>query len=212
MTHYTPAARALLAVALIHVGTASLLATDYSESTAFDFSNNPSSPTRIRLSLGDNEIHGTTGREVTGGPVDRDFFTFVVPAGQQLTSISLLGGTTTAGAGGLGFIGITDSGSFGTDVPTSPAGLLGYLHYSTTQIGTDVLDDIGTGAGSRQFTAPLGPGTYAVWIQETAVASVSYGFSFHKSQISVPDGGPGAAGLAGAMGLMLWVASRSRRA
>lgn len=199
-------------MALINVGTASLSATAYTESPSFDFSNNPSSPTRITLSLGDNEIHGTTGRSVAGGPVDRDFFTFVVPAGQQLTSISLLGGTTTAGAGGLGFIGITDANNFGSAVPTAATGLLGYLHYSTTQIGTDVLDDIGAGAGSRQFTSPLGPGTYAVWIQETAVANVSYGFSFHKTQISVPDGGPGLAGLAGAMGMMLWVAGRSRRA
>jgi PEP-CTERM motif len=32
--------------------------------------------------------------------------------------------------------------------------------------------------GSSGFTPPLGPGNYAIWIEETSVESLAYGFDF----------------------------------
>ncbi len=193
-------------------GAVSLHATNYDESVQGEFSLTSSSPTHISLTLGGNEIRGTTGRSVAGGPVDRDFFEFTIPAGQQLTSITPLAGTTFAGAGSLSFIAVVSGGSFGATAPTTASGLLGYHHYGPAEIGTDILDDIGAGAGSIGFSAPLGPGQYAFWIQETAVASVSYGFNFNKTQISVPENGPGLFAGAGVLALTLGVARRMRGA
>ena len=47
-------------------------------------------------------------------------------------------------------------------------------------MGTDILDNIGVPmAGSTGFTGPLGPGTYAFWLQEASPGSpVHYGFNF----------------------------------
>jgi hypothetical protein len=197
-------------VACVLGAAVSLHATNYDESVQGDLSTSPGVPTHISLTLGDNEIHGSTGRQVTGGPVDRDFFEFTIPAGQQLTSITPLRGTTFAGAGSLSFIGLVSGSNFGATVPTTAGGLLGYHHYGPSEIGTDILDDIGTGAGSIGFSAPLGPGNYAIWIQETAVASVNYGFNLHKTQVSVPESGPGLFAGAGALALTLAAARRLR--
>lgn len=189
---------------------ASLSAAGYDESAQGDLSTVSSAPTHISLTLGDNVIQGTTGRAVTGGPVDRDFFQFTIPAGQQLTSITPLRGTTFAGAGSLSFIAVVSGDSFGATAPTTATGLLGYHHYGPSEIGTDILDDIGAGAGSIGFTAPLGPGNYAFWIQETAVASVNYAFSFNKTQVSAPEGGPGLMAGAGVLAATFAMARRVR--
>lgn len=198
------------AVASLLGAAASVQAAGYNEAVQGDLSTVPSSPSHISLTLGGNEIRGTTGRAVAGGAVDRDFFEFTIPAGQQLASITPLRGTTSAGAGSLSFIGVVSGGSFGAAAPTSASGLLGYHHYGPVEIGTDILDDIGAGAGAIGFKAPLGPGQYAFWIQETAVASVSYAFSFNKSQVSAPEGGPGLLAGAGVLAMTFAVARRVR--
>lgn len=200
---------ALLAMTVLGAAV-SLHATHYDESVQGDFSSTPNAPTHISLTLGGNEIWGTTGRSVAGGPVDRDFFEFTIPAGQQLSSITPLAGTTFAGAGSVSFIAVVSGGSFGATAPTTAGALLGYHHYGPAEIGTDILDDIGAGAGSIGFSAPLGPGQYAFWIQETAVSSVHYGFRFNKTQISVPESGPGLFAGAGVLALMIGVARRLR--
>lgn len=192
---------------------ASLLANAvHSEAVSGDFSGNPDSPTPVTFSVGDNEVTGTTGN--TASVVDRDFFTFTVPADSRLVSITMLQGTTSAGPGNKSFIGIIAGNSFGATIPAGPAGaatLLGYHHYEPSEVGTDILDDIGVGlsfAPPIGFTGPLSAGTYSAWIQETvADSSVSYGFNFRVA--SVPDSGPGIWASLGLVGLL---AFRQRQA
>lgn len=185
----------------------------YDESVSGDLSTVPSSPTGISLLIGDNEVHGTTGRAVAGGPVDRDFFRIAIPTGWQLSGIEVLRGTTSAGAGSLSFLGLVKASDFGATAPTDPAALLGYHHYSPTEIGTDILDDLGAAAGAQGFSGALGAGTYSFWVQETAVSSVDYAFNLKVSRVStVPDAGPqGWLGFA-TLGMTLFVGRRFARA
>lgn len=204
---------AALVVALTAPFAAPAANISYDESVSGDLSTASGSPTGISLLIGDNEVHGITGRAVAGGPVDRDFFRVAIPVGWQLSGIEVLRGTTAAGAGSLSFLGVVKAADFGATPPTAPADLLGYHHYSPTEIGTDILDDLGTGFGAQGFTGPLGAGTYTFWVQETAVASVDYAFDLKVSRVStVPDAGPqGWLGFA-TLGMTLVVGRRYARA
>jgi hypothetical protein len=71
------------------------------------------------------------------------------------------------------------------------ATLLGFSHYAASDIGNDILADIGDRNSplgnpdpTMGFTAPLGPGTYTAWTQETAIGTTTYGVNF---VIAVPE-------------------------
>lgn len=134
-------------------------ATIWDEDVSGDLSDNGSAPTPLVMGIGSNQVLGATGND--GGGIDLDHFTFTVPSGAALTSLILLGNTTVSG--GASFLGISAA-------PTISVGnLLSFLHYSGDQIGTDLLETLGTGA--------LPSGTYSVWVQETG-GPVTYGFDF----------------------------------
>jgi hypothetical protein len=63
-------------------------ATVYRESASGDLSNSGITPTVLPVSLGSNQIFGTTGR-VTA--TDRDYFAITVPTGLQISQIVGLG-------------------------------------------------------------------------------------------------------------------------
>jgi hypothetical protein len=152
------------------------IADDYDE-TAGDLSNVASAPTLVNLTSGGNKITGTTG---TGsGSVDLDYFRVNVPAGMKLVAIDLL----SYDGPSQSFIGVERGTAFTDAASTSanPRLLLGYTHFNSSMIGTDVLDDIGAGAGSQGFTGPLGPGDYSFWIQENSTPVVHYQFSLMLS-------------------------------
>lgn len=198
------AATAAFAVA----ATPSAGATGYNES-AGDLSNSNTSPTPVTFGVGDNFITGTTGS--TSGVIDRDYFTFTLAPGEELTAIMVLDGTTSiAGPDPLNprsFIGVEAGGAV-TD-PAAPVvgDLLGYTHYGPSLIGTDILDNIGSGAGAQGFTGSLGAGTYSVWIQEANAGTANYAFNFLVR--SVPEPSTWAMMLAG-FGLIGWSMRRRR--
>ena len=168
----------LLACAFLY-GMAAHGDTIYNESVSGDLSNSGLTPTLLTVSLGSNDVFGTTGRNATTG-VDRDYFTFTIPQGQYLTAITVLPGTQTLGPMGESFIGI-ESGPEVTVSPaaTTAAGLLGWYHYDTGDIGVNILPLMGTsGLGSTGFTTPLPAGTYSFWVQEGNVGTVPYGLEF----------------------------------
>jgi len=144
------------------------------------------------LAAGSNEVHGMTGKDAASNQKDLDYFSFSVPNGLQLSEIRLL----DAASQSKGFFGL-EAGPELT-LPSNAAtaaGLLGWVHYTGTQIGTDLLDDIGSsGLGASGFTPPLGAGTYSVWVQDTSVGAFPYAFDFVLT--SVPDHGSGMAELA----------------
>jgi hypothetical protein len=185
--------------------TAASAANGWDEATQGDFANLGTAPTPITLGVGSNLILGTSGR--SAGVVDRDYFTFTLPAGWQLDSITLLPGSTFIGASGLGFIAV-QGGTQVTMSPTSsdPSVLLGWHHTSENDIGTDVLGLIGLGAGAIGFSGPLQAGSYAFWAQETATGSATYRYDFNVSVVPEP-----AAPLLMAAGLAALAALRKRR-
>jgi hypothetical protein len=178
MTSHSLRSIVLLASAFLY-GMAAHGDTTYFESVSGDLSNSGLAPTLLTVSLGSNDVFGTTGKDAATGTVDRDYFTFTVPQGLELTAITVLPGTTTLGTLGESFIGI-ESGSLVTVLPTATtaAGLLGWDHYGTDDIGVNILPLMGMGAGATDFTGPLPAGQYSFWVQEASVGSVNYGFDF----------------------------------
>jgi len=175
----------------------------YSETVSGDLSNNGLSPTVVSLLLGDNLVSGTTGKNAAG-VIDRDYFTITLAPDEALDAIVLQPGTTTLGTLGFSFIGVQSGGTV-TVLPTatSAAGLLGWTHYDQSEIGTDILDNMGVPANnSTGFTPPLGAGSYTFWVQEASTGSVNYAFDFHVAAIPEPSSwamlllGFGAIGLA----------------
>ncbi len=149
-----------------------------------DFSNDRSNPTDVSFAPGDNDIIGVTGGiGVNGGPpADLDYFTFVIPQGLVLKSLTVL--DSRVGGGALQFIGI-ELGDVITVDPAAPVAgpLLGWKHIrpesaTPTDVGTDILPAIGQGAGAQHFTPPLGPGTYTVWVQDSSTPPSNYELRF----------------------------------
>jgi hypothetical protein len=152
----------------------------YDESVSGDLSNSGLTPTLLTVSLGSNEVLGTTGKDAVTGIIDRDYFTFTVPDGLELAGITLLPGTQTLGKLGESFIGL-EAGPEVTVATsaTTAAGLLGWYHYGASDIGNDILPPMGSaGLGSTGFTPPLPAGTYSFWVQEASVGTVNYGLDF----------------------------------
>ena len=156
-------------VALFCGTTLNANAAAWNEAVNGDFSNNGLAPTAVAFANGVNTVLGTTGN--AGQGVDRDYFTFVVPTGTNLTALRLLNNTTVSGSSS--FIGI----QAGSQVTVSPSGagaenLIALGHYSNDQIGTNILPSI-----LLSPTGTLPSGTYSVWVQELG-GLVDYGFDF----------------------------------
>lgn len=205
-----------LTLGLANGGNAAVI---WNEAVNGDFSGNNLAPTPLgSLSIGDNEVFGSTGRN-GAGVVDRDYFTFTVPAGLALSGIIVLAGTTSLGPTNTSFIGISAGNTVNHDpaVVTDALGLLGWRHFAgspnpQSDIGINILGEIGNPPtqppagvpGATGFTPPLSAGVYSVWVQETATGSTNYGFDF----VLVPEPAS-AAGLL--TGLVLLAMLRRRR-
>jgi hypothetical protein len=146
----------------------------YNEAVQGDLSNSGLTPTPIAITVGSNQIFGTTGRDANG--IDRDYLTITVPTGLQLTAITELTGTSVGGV--VSFIGI----QAGSQVTISPnaadaAGLLGWTHYGGAATDTNLLPTMSIPTqGSSGFTPPLSAGDYSIWIQDFNTGSFSYAF------------------------------------
>jgi hypothetical protein len=133
-------------------------------------------PTAVSVGLGSNPILGSTGNH-TGTGIDLDYFSITVPSGAALSSLTVLPGTSINGDSS--FIGVQAGPqvTVAAPFPLNASGLLGWAHYSTSDINRDILPRMGIPLiGSTGFTAPLGPGTYSFWMQEFDTGTVNYGF------------------------------------
>ena len=176
---------AAAAAAVTVSGSPASAAVAYDESVSPDLSDTGLAPTPISLSIGSNIIQGSSGHD-SAGAIDRDYFTFTLGANQALTAIDILQGTQTLG---FSFIGIQAGNQ--VTLPFFPAdatGLLGWYHYSSADIGTDILDNMSVPTdGSSGFAGTLGPGTYSVWVQEISPGgAVPYSFDFVVAQVPEP--------------------------
>ena len=174
----------------------------YSEAIDGDLSNLAAAPTPLVLDLGANTVSGSTSIGASG---DFDFFTITVPINLELSTLFL----DSFSAGNLSFMGVQSGTSWteGTGGGINPANLLGWTHFGTgnSTVGTDLLDDLGAGAGAMGFTPPLPSGDYTFLVQDTGSVPVAYGFTFNV----VPEPSAPAA-LIGALIALAFV--RSKRA
>ena len=176
-----------LVLAACCAGNAALAAEVYRESVDGELSSNGLAPTAITLAAGSNQIFGRMGGG--GGGADLDYFTVTVPTQMQLTALTLLSDTRVIG---VSFIGMQAGPQLTVDPRAGSAnGLLGWMHYGATDIGTDILPTIGTGFGASGFTPPLGAGQYSFWLQETGAGSVTYGLDLQLQPVPLPTALPG---------------------
>jgi len=172
----------------------------WNESIQGDLSGNGLAPTNVPMTVGNNLVSGTIGN--AGQGVDRDYFTFTVPAGAVLSAIQLLPNTFVSGS--ASFIAM----QAGPQLTVTPSGmgvenLLGFALYGSDQIGTNILP-LFNAAGQ------LPPGTYSVWLQETG-GTVEYGLDFQLTSTAPPDGDvPLPPWALGALGLLL-LSARARK-
>ncbi len=194
MSTPTPLLRATLLACVLVAGTAAQAATVWNEAVNGDFSNLGASPSLLALAPGSNLVMGTTGR--VNGVVDRDYFRFTLPPGQQLDTLTVMPGTVALGLSALSFIAV-QAGTQVTVNPTggSPAGLLGYWHFGENDIGFDILGVMSVSQGAIGFNSPLPAGDYAFWIQDTGNGTATYHLDFGVS--AVPEAASAALWLAG---------------
>jgi hypothetical protein len=155
-------------------------AADYDESMDGDLSGNRLAPTSIALGLGSNTVTATS---VAG---DLEYYTMAVPSGHTLSAVTL---ASYASLDGLAFVAVQSGTTFtepatGTDVGQ----LLGWTHFGSgnSTVGTDILDDMGAGAGAIGFTPPLPAGNYTFWSQQTGASSTTYALNFQVMAVPPP--------------------------
>lgn len=155
--------------------------TVYNEAVSGDLSNSGLTPNVLAFAPGSNQVIGTTGR---GAATDRDYFTITVPTGYQISRIVELAGTQ---AGGVSFFAIQAGPQ--VTIPTSAttaAGLLGWTHYESAAVNTDILPAISLPAeGSSGFSA-LTASQYSFWIQDFTAGSYNYAFDIQLAQTPEP--------------------------
>lgn len=190
--------RTLCALAAVVALAPAALAVDYDELMMGDLSDDQFAPTDIGvLTTGSNTVTGST----TNAPLDRDFWTFTIAPGDELTGIVI---DSFGPRENNSFIALVSGTEFTTIEDASGylgATLIGNASFGAG-VGDNVLPNIGQALlGGTGFTGSIGPGTYSLWFQETADV-IDYSFDLRV----VPA--PGAAGLLAVGGL---AAMRRRR-
>ncbi len=188
-------------------------ATNWDESVNGSLSADPSAPTPLALTAGDNFVSGNVDG-ADGSP--QDWVAVTVPTGSVLSSYTLTAYNSTDSQGFTGF----HAGSTFPGSPFVPGSYTGYAHYGTgamnpttpmSVVGMDLLPlmaDPTVAAGATGFTDPLGPGTYTFLIQQLG-ASTNYTFDFGVSMASAaPE--PGTIGVLGVVGMGALLRRRTR--
>ena len=145
-----------------------------------DLSSDNLNPTVLAFAPGSNMVFGDTSPNPN---LDPDYFTMIIPAGYELSSIifeEYISGDDQAffavEVGGK----ITDPGS---PVALLSATLIGAL--PGTMQGDELLDDLQNPDVWGGFTGNLQAGTYTWWYQETGAAT-EYGFNFVLTPVPAP--------------------------
>ena len=140
-----------------------------------------------------------------------DLFTIEVDPDFVLSELIL---ENYANGDGAMFMAVQDGDLFPENYFTNPSEFtalsgtfLGYSTVGTSEIGTNVLDNLG--ALGRGFDGPLGPGRYTFYVQQTGPIN-DYQLDFVTSITSVPEPGSIIA-LSGIAGVIAWRHRRRRR-
>lgn len=168
------------------VGAQSAHAINYSEAVSGDITDNRIAPLSLNLDPGSNLLSGTFGPSAVPEVPDLDYVTLNVPTGYLLNEVVL---TNASVGGAVSFIGVQQGTQF--TVPfttTSSATLLGWHHFGSGDIGTNILPEIASKPGTIGFTPPLGSGPYTLWIMELDLSAPhSYAFDFRVAPVPEPS-------------------------
>ena len=178
-------------------GTSAIADLMWDEAIDGDLSGDYANPTQLFTKGVNNHVRFIT-EDLSGDP-DREYFTFTIDAGYELTNLFLDTFETTPEFN-LAFIAIASGSAFPTPPSApDPGAMLGYALVGIPDAGTDILQLMGEGAGSQGFTGPLGAGSYSIWAQETSIAIDVWDLNFVVTAIPAPGAlsllGLGAIGL-----------------
>ena len=155
----------------------------WNETNQGDLSSNwlaPTVATLVASEDGENILSGTTGDDGTG--IDRDYITVTIPAGAQLTGIIL---QDYFSPDFNMFMGVVAGTTVVNPDEATDQSVLGYALFGPSDLGNDLMEELAVprypGGG---FIAPVGPGTYTFWIQQTGEPTI-----YQMNFIVVP--GPG---------------------
>ncbi|MEM9382497.1 MAG: hypothetical protein AAGB93_21265 [Planctomycetota bacterium] len=172
--------------------------TFFDEARGDEASGDHLNPTVLAFPLGSSTVVVNQQGDFEIGGRDVDYITFDVPAGQQLAALNLEG--YIADPFNQAFFGLVFGSSFPNDADnTGLFELDGGLLVNDGQIGTDILP--GFAQFGSSFSAPLDPGTYTIWFNQTGPFSEAIlGFVFEPGTVGTPYCGPGATNSTGQSG------------
>jgi len=147
----------------------------YDEAVSGDIFDDPSNPIDLELTEGTTRLSASTG----GG--DQEYVTVTVPEGFQLDSLDV----EAYNESDVAFIGVQEGTTFTEPLDNSAdtGNILGYALFGQGETSTDILDDIGNGAGAIGFDSPLPAGTYTFGLQQLQGPS-DYTLAFNVSAAS----------------------------
>ena len=175
---------AVMATALLAAGGAEAGFT-YDELLDGDLSNDPSQPTVLAPGVGSNFLSGNFAPPPGVDGPGIDYLSMTVPVGLQLSEVRLLSASV---GGAFSFIGV----AAGPTIPfpynePDPSLLLGWAHFGSADIGSDLLPPIGDGPGAIGFDGPLPSGTYTFWLMELEGSpDATYSFDFVLTSVPAP--------------------------
>ncbi|ACB54023.1 hypothetical protein cce_4675 [Crocosphaera subtropica ATCC 51142] len=151
--------------------------TGYDEAVSGDISGDPNNPLILPLSEGTTTLSATTG----GG--DQEYVTTTVPEGFQLDSLVLESFSTPDDPG---FIGVQSGTTFTEPLDNSAdtGNFLGYLTFGS-EVGTDILDNMGSASGAIGFEGPLPSGDYTFALQQLTPSGSEYTLNFNISEVEI---------------------------
>lgn len=144
----------------------------HDEAVDGDLSNDAAAPTPLVFGLGANVV---AGRVTTSAPADtRDYITFTIPAGRQLTGLRLVSWVS----GNTGFHAINAGATSFQPSSATDNNFLGGDHVNPAIWVFDLVELLDGDTAGVGTTAPLGPGTYSYVIQETGPQLSDYRIEF----------------------------------
>lgn len=163
--------------------------TFFDEARGDEASDDRFNPTSLAFPLGSSTVVVNQQGDFEIGGRDLDYITFEVPAGQQLTALNMEG--YIADPNNAAFLGLVLGDTFPTDENnTDITDLDGGQLINEFQIGTDILPNFSQFVSS--FSAPLEPGEYTLWFNQTGMFSEAIlGFVFESSAVGTSYCGPG---------------------
>ncbi len=142
---------------------------NYDEVSNGDLSSNPLVPTLLSVEVGSNFIDGTVDSR------DRDYFTLALPVGSHLTAIILRASSGSEAT----FLSFQSGGTF-TELPGGAdlRNLLGYASFFHSDIGTDLLQTLGSASDAIGFKDSPAGEMFTFWVDQSNPGGANYKFEF----------------------------------